>query len=147
MIVAMLACTRIGAIHSVIFAGFSPESVHERLLDSESRVLITVNGTKRGAKLIDLKSACDQACDLVRQDVGSSAYRGVEHMIVCQRMDPKNLKCKWVEGRDKWWHEIMQNASSADQKVEWMDAEDPLFMLYTSGSTGRPKGVIHTTGG
>jgi acetyl-CoA synthetase len=146
IIVAMLACSRIGAVHSVIFAGFSSESVRDRLLDSHTRILITANGTKRGSKLVDLKSTCDTACDHVTKN-STAYYKGVEHVIVYQRLDPKSLKTKWVPNRDKWWHELMEIEKYPKDHIEWVDAEHPLFMLYTSGSTGKPKGVIHTTGG
>ncbi|HUU01167.1 MAG TPA: acetate--CoA ligase [Myxococcota bacterium] len=140
--IAMLACARIGAIHSIVFGGFSAEALTDRIVDSTCSVLITTDGTFRGKKPVDLKANADKAMDTCEK-------RGhvVEHCIVCQRVGPdKGLTCEMKAGRDEWWHELMQDASP-ECAVEWMNAEDPLFILYTSGSTGKPKGVLHTTGG
>jgi len=132
--VAMLACTRIGAIHSVVFGGFSPEALKDRINDSKCKVLITADEGLRGGRAVPLKANSDKAC---------SATPSIQNMVV--------VKCTggniaWQDGRDVWWHELMEDAS-ADCAPEEMDAEDPLFILYTSGSTGKPKGVCHTTAG
>jgi len=131
---AMLACARIGAIHSVVFGGFSPESIKDRILDSDCRTVITADEGIRGGKHIPLKSNVDkalQSCPNV-------------HTVVTVRRTAG--KINWHEGRDIWYHEAAADVP-ADCPVEIMDAEDPLFILYTSGSTGKPKGVLHTTGG
>jgi len=138
--VAMLACSRIGAIHSIVFGGFSADSLADRILDSQGTILITADGVFRGAKPIDLKQVADEAMDkCAEQDLQ------VKDCIVYQRLGDK-LPVEMKEGRDEWWHDLMADASS-ECEVEWMDAEDPLYMLYTSGSTGKPKGVLHTVGG
>ncbi|MCK9391174.1 MAG: acetate--CoA ligase [Syntrophales bacterium] len=134
--ISMLACTRIGAIHSIVFGGFSSDSLRDRLQDSTSKVLVTCDGTFRGAKAIPQKDGADAA-------VAESP--SVEKIVVVKRVGDK-IKCDMTAGRDVYWDEAMAKAS-ADCPPEWMDAEDPLFILYTSGSTGKPKGVIHTTGG
>ncbi|UMZ74611.1 acetate--CoA ligase [Natranaerofaba carboxydovora] len=132
--VAMLACARIGAIHSIIFAGFSPDSIKDRVLDCEAKVIITSDESVRGGKIVPLKDNVDKAAENL--DV-------VEKIIVLERTSGDiNMK----EGRDVWWHEEMKKADDKCEPEE-MDAEDPLFILYTSGSTGKPKGVLHTTGG
>ncbi|MEE2717154.1 MAG: acetate--CoA ligase [SAR324 cluster bacterium] len=132
--VAMLACTRIGAVHSVVFGGFSPEALKDRINDSECSVLITADQSVRGGKLVPLKANADKACE---------SAPSIQKVVVVQRGgDPVD----WQEGRDVWYHEAMASAS-ADCPAEEMDAEDPLFILYTSGSTGKPKGVLHTTAG
>ena len=134
--IAMLACTRIGAIHSIVFGGFSSDSLRDRIEDSRSKILVTCDGTFRGAKAVPQKDSADAAI---------KGFDFVEKMIVVKRVGDK-ISCKWNPGKDLWWHEEMAKAS-ADCPPEWMDAEDPLFILYTSGSTGKPKGVMHTTGG
>jgi acetyl-CoA synthetase len=131
---AMLACARIGAIHSVVFGGFSPEALKDRILDSDCRVVITADQGLRGARHVPLKNNTDEAlldCPHV-------------HTVVVVRHGGGEVA--WHEGRDLWYHEAMTKASPSCPAEE-MDAEDPLFILYTSGSTGRPKGVLHTTGG
>ena len=132
--VAMLACTRIGAIHSVVFGGFSPEALKDRINDSECCVLITADQSIRGGKKVPLKTNADKACE---------STPSIQKMIVVQR---GGAPVEWQEGRDVWYHEAMASAS-ADCPAEAMDAENPLFILYTSGSTGKPKGVLHTTAG
>jgi len=138
--IAMLACARIGAIHSIVFGGFSPDSLADRIVDSKGTVLITTDGVFRGAKAVTLKANADQAMEMAaRQGVN------VETCIVFRRVGDK-VPTTMKPGRDHWWHDVMKDAP-AQCDPEWMDAEDPLFMLYTSGSTGKPKGVLHTTGG
>ena len=132
--VSMLACARIGAVHSVVFGGFSPESIKDRILDSDCRVVITADEGLRGGKKVPLKKNTDEA--LVH-------CPGVHTVIVLKR---SGGEIAWVKGRDVWYHEVLAQAS-ADCPPETLDAEDPLFILYTSGSTGKPKGVLHTSGG
>jgi acetyl-CoA synthetase len=131
---AMLACTRIGAIHSVVFGGFSPEALAGRIQDCDSGLVITADGGMRGGKLVALKANVDAA---LAQCPSVSAVLVVRHAQNEIAMDT---------GRDHWWHDA-RDAASADCVPEEMGAEDPLFVLYTSGSTGKPKGVLHTTGG
>ncbi|KQM87536.1 acetyl-coenzyme A synthetase [Sphingomonas sp. Leaf23] len=131
---AMLACTRIGAIHSIVFGGFSPDSLANRLVDCDSRLVITADEGCRGGKRIPLKANVDKAMDHAP---------GVDTVIVIRR---SGGNVPMVEGRDFWLHDLLADASP-DCPAEPMDAEDPLFILYTSGSTGKPKGVLHTTGG
>lgn len=132
--VAMLACARIGAVHSVIFGGFSAESVRDRILDSQCKVLVTGNEIVRGSKTIGLKQIADDAL----KGVGC-----VRSVIVFERT---RTHTSMIEGRDVWYHEEMARAS-ADCPPVSLSSEDPLFILYTSGSTGKPKGVLHTQGG
>ncbi|WP_028108211.1 acetate--CoA ligase [Ferrimonas futtsuensis] len=134
--VAMLACARIGAIHSVIFGGFSPDSIASRIIDGKSKVVITADQGVRGGRVIPLKGNVDAA--LENPDVTT-----VERVIVLQRTGGE---IQWQENRDIWWHDLMSVSSPYCEATE-MNAEDPLFILYTSGSTGTPKGVLHTTGG
>jgi len=132
--VAMLACVRIGAVHSVVFGGFSPDALAGRIQDCDSTMVITADEGVRGGRPIPLKANTDDA--LVNCPDCKTA-------IVVKRTGGK---IDWVDGRDVWYHEAMASAS-ADCPVEEMNAEDPMFILYTSGSTGKPKGVLHTTGG
>ncbi|MDZ7804623.1 acetate--CoA ligase [Thiohalophilus sp.] len=131
---AMLACARIGAVHSVVFGGFSPESLKDRILDSDCRVVITADEGVRGGKAVPLKANTDKALE---------ACPNVHTVLTVRRTGGKT---DWHEQRDIWYHDAVEKAS-ADCPPEEMDAEDPLFILYTSGSTGKPKGVLHTTGG
>ena len=134
VVVAMLACTRIGAVHSIVFGGFSPESLKDRILDSDCQVVITADEGLRGARPVPLKANTDkalQACPNV-------------HTVVVVKCTGGDIA--WHDERDVWYQDIVAEASS-DCPPEEMDAEDPLFILYTSGSTGKPKGVLHTTGG
>ena len=134
--VAMLACARIGAIHSVVFGGFSPEALAGRIEDCGSNIVITADQGVRGAKAIPLKDNVDQAC--ARPNVTT-----LEKVLVVKHT---GADIDWVDDRDVWLHEI-ENTVDVDCPCEEMSAEDPLFILYTSGSTGKPKGVLHTTGG
>ncbi|MEM7646089.1 MAG: acetate--CoA ligase [Pseudomonadota bacterium] len=142
LVIATLSCARIGAIHSVVFGGFSADSLADRVLDSKCETIITADGCFRGTKLIPTKEICDEAMAIC-----SSQGFEVKSCISVDRLGkkyPKTLTMK--EGRDFHWDQLMEEAST-DCPPEWMDAEDPLFILYTSGSTGKPKGVLHTTGG
>ena len=132
--VAMLACTRIGAIHSIVFGGFSPEALKDRILDSDCRVVVTADETVRGGRTTPLKANTDKAL---------AECPDVHSVIVVKR---SGADVAWTGGRDIWYHEQVEQAAD-DCPPEEMDAEDPLFILYTSGSTGKPKGVLHTTGG
>ena len=133
-IVAFLAVDRLGAVHSVIFAGFSAESLRDRVVDGNSRVIITSDEGKRGGKTIATKNIVDAALKECPK---------VEHVLVLRRTgNPVNMQ----PGRDKWWHEETSKVIPYCPP-EVVSSEDPLFILYTSGSTGKPKGVVHTTGG
>ncbi|HMM63857.1 MAG TPA: acetate--CoA ligase [Mesorhizobium sp.] len=135
---AMLACTRIGAVHSVVFGGFSPDSLAGRIEDCRSNIVITADEGLRGGRHIPLKENTDRAID-----IAAKAGTQVKTVLVVRRTGGK---INWAEGRDFWLHEETASVK-AECKPESMKAEDPLFILYTSGSTGKPKGVLHTTGG
>lgn len=132
--IAMLACARIGAIHSIVFAGFSANALSDRIIDATCNLVITSDGAFRGTKSISLKDIVDEAV---------SNSPSIKNTIVFKRTG-ENVEMK--EGRDIWWHDLIKGVST-DNTAEVMDAEDVLFILYTSGSTGKPKGVVHTTGG
>ncbi|MCR9582079.1 acetate--CoA ligase [Vibrio antiquarius] len=134
--VAMLACTRIGAVHTVVFGGFSPEALSGRIIDSDAKVVITADEGVRGGRAVPLKKNVDEA--LTNPDV-----KTINKVLVLKRTGGD---VEWHEHRDVWWHEATANVSDVCPPEE-MKAEDPLFILYTSGSTGKPKGVLHTTGG
>ena len=131
---AMLACARIGAVHSVVFGGFSPDALRDRILDADCRAVITADEGVRGGKYIPLKANVDKALQ---------SCPDVSTVVVVERTQGD---VAWVEGRDLWYHQALKEVSAVCP-AEPMDAEDPLFILYTSGSTGKPKGVLHTTGG
>ncbi|XP_076064693.1 acetyl coenzyme A synthase isoform X3 [Oratosquilla oratoria] len=166
LVVAMLAVARIGAVHSIVFGGYSSESLAERMIDAQASILITSDAVWRGTKLVHLKDIADGALEICKQkdlDVKKSivvkhlcrvtapqsAANGVANGNPSKKThfdDKGQYKVGWKEGRDVWWEDVMKDAKS-DCHAVWMDAEDPLFMLYTSGSTGKPKGVLHTVGG
>jgi acetyl-CoA synthetase len=132
--VSMLACARIGAAHSVVFGGFSSQSLADRINDADAKVLITADGGHRRGSVFPLKAAADEACQ---------STPSIEHVVVVRR---GGNDVEMTDGRDHWYHDLMADAS-ADCPAEPMDAEQLLFLLYTSGTTGKPKGIMHTTGG
>ena len=134
--ISMLACARIGAIHSVVFGGFSPDALAGRIIDCESTVVVTADEGLRGGKIVPLKANVDAAAE-------NAGVTTLEKVLVVRNT---GNDVGWVEGRDAWLHEVEETVD-ADCPCEEMNAEDPLFILYTSGSTGKPKGVLHTTGG
>jgi acetyl-CoA synthetase len=140
--IAMLACTRIGVIHSVVFGGFSAQSVADRIFDCQAKLVITTDGGYRRGAVVPLKKNVDEALTL-KDAQGNSLTKTIEKVIVLRRA---NNDVRIEEGRDVWWHREMDQVN-ADCPAEKMDSEAPLFILYTSGSTGKPKGILHTTGG
>ncbi|MCH8822289.1 MAG: acetate--CoA ligase [Planctomycetes bacterium] len=136
--IAMLACARIGAVHSIIFGGFSAQAIVDRVVDANSKTIITCDGGYRRGKVVPLKDNVDDACTQL-----ADSGHDLKSVIVLKRCE-NNIN--WTEGRDHWWDELVGNASD-NCDCEPMDSEDMLFLLYTSGSTGKPKGIVHTTGG
>jgi acetyl-CoA synthetase len=134
--IAMLACARIGAVHSVVFGGFSAESLRDRINDQQARLLITADGGYRRGQVVPLKRVADEALEQTPS---------IEHVIVVQRRHSPFVE-EFVEGRDHWYHDVMRRAA-LECEPEVVDAEDMLYILYTSGTTGKPKGIVHTTGG
>jgi acetyl-CoA synthetase len=134
---AMLACARIGAVHSIVFGGFSPDALSGRIIDSAAKMVITCDEGKRGGRKVPLKSNVDAACAI------AGTMDSLETVLVIRHTGGD---IEWTEGRDVWYHEEAETVGD-DCPCEEMNAEDPLFILYTSGSTGKPKGVLHTTGG
>ncbi|MEO8880364.1 MAG: acetate--CoA ligase [Gemmatimonadaceae bacterium] len=137
--IAMLACARVGAVHSVVFGGFSAESLRDRITDAQAKVLITADGGFRRGQVVPLKKNADDAM---------AQTPTIEHVVVVRRTEDPigGAPAPMKEGRDQWWHELMAKASP-NRPATTMNAEDILFTLYTSGTTGKPKGIVHTTGG
>ncbi len=134
--VVMLACTRIGAVHSVVFGGFSSDALANRIIDCKAKLLITADQGSRGGRAFNYKENCDKA--LSHPEIAT-----IQNVVVIKK---SSLNCPWTDERDLWFHDLMKNASDDCAPVS-MQAEDPLFVLYTSGSTAKPKGIMHTTGG
>lgn len=144
---AMLACARLGAVHSVVFGGFSADALATRLADSKSKVVLTAAAVRRGAKPIPLKAVVDSAIEKCAAMPGG---HGIERVLVLDKPEAAARgDVPFVTGRDEWWHDALasQSGDPSSSPVAWVDAEHPLFKLYTSGSTGKPKGVIHSTAG
>ena len=135
--IAMLACARLGAVHSVVFGGFSSESLRDRINDAQASVLVTADGGWRRGQVVPLKQMADEAL---------TGTPSIKHVVIVQRLHGAPVPVHITEGRDHWYHRLMLDAPYACEP-EQMDAEDMLYILYTSGTTGKPKGIVHTTGG
>src|SRR5690606_36789927 len=135
--IAMLACARIGAVHSVVFGGFSAESLRDRINDAQAVLLVTADGGYRRGQIVPLKQMADEAL---------KETPSIKNVVIVRRQAGGGFPIHVKEGRDHWYHRLMQDAPT-ECAPEAMDAEDLLYILYTSGTTGRPKGIVHTTGG
>ncbi|MFT3774091.1 MAG: acetate--CoA ligase [Minicystis sp.] len=138
--VAMLACARLGAVHTVVFGGFAADALRDRIHDSQAKMVITQDGGYRRGHILQLKETVDKALD-------QPESKSVEKVIVYQHLGNGHVRMHMKEGRDLWWHEIVGEQMGASKEATVVEAEHPLFILYTSGSTGKPKGVLHTTAG
>lgn len=140
VIIAMLACARLGAVHTVVFGGFSADALRDRIHDSQAKLVITQDGGYRRGQVLALKETVDRA-------VAQPQAKSAEKVIVYRHLGAERCPVQMTEGRDLWWHEVVKESLGASREATIVDAEHPLFILYTSGSTGKPKGVLHSTAG
>jgi acetyl-CoA synthetase len=138
--VAMLACARLGAVHTVVFGGFAADALRDRIADCQAKMVITQDGGYRRGSILPLKAVVDNA-------LAQPETKSVQNVIVYEHLGHNHVRVHMKEGRDHWWHEIVDERLGASREATIVDAEHPLFILYTSGSTGKPKGVLHTTAG